>query len=58
MAAHFADQRAAGEGGQRREHATVYVDDRRHAGVGGAQHHAAGLEGAHAGDLQVLRRRQ
>ncbi len=58
MAAYFADQCAARESGQCREYATVDVDDGGHAGVGRAQHHAAGFEGAHLGDLQVLRRRQ
>ena len=42
-----------GRGG---DDASAVIDNRRHAGIGGAQEVAAGFEGAHAGDFEVLMR--
>ena len=55
VAVHLGAQHAALELRQHRGDAAVGLHHRGHAGVGGAQHRPAGLERAHAGDLQVLR---
>ena len=39
-------------------HPSLRIDDRRHAGVGGTQHHAACFQRARLRDLQVLLGRQ
>ena len=48
-------QHAGRERRQGSLHGAVRSDDGSHAGIGGAQHRAAGFQCAHAGDLQVLR---
>ncbi|MPM79695.1 hypothetical protein SDC9_126734 [bioreactor metagenome] len=48
-------QHAGRERRQGSLYGAVRSDDGSHAGIGGAQHRAAGFQGAHAGDLQVLR---